>query len=98
LEDKVLELYNSNFSRIDDLHRKLKGNDYALSKAKINEILQKQNIYFLHHPSHHTFERRLVYIHGFDEQWEADLVDMQQHKKDDNNFHYILTGIDCFSK
>ena len=58
IEDKVLELYYSNFSGIDDLHRKLRENGYTVSKAKIKEILQKQNMYSLHHPSYHTFERR----------------------------------------
>lgn len=98
IEDKLLELYYANFSGIDDLHRKLRENGYTVSKAKIKEILQKQNIYSLHHPSYHTFERRRVYIHSIDEQWQADLVDMQQYKKENNNFNYILTVIDCFSK
>jgi preprotein translocase subunit SecA len=79
IEDKLSEIYYANFSGNDDLRRKLREYGYTVSKAKIKEILQKQNIYSLHNHSYDTFERRRVYIHSIDEQWQADLVDMQQY-------------------
>jgi len=98
LEDKVLEFYFSNFSGMDNLHSKFIENYYVVSEAKIKEILQKPNIYSLNHLSYHTFERRHVYIHSSDEQWKADSFYVPQHKKENNNFCYILTVIDCFIK
>ena len=35
---------------------------------------------------------------GIDDQWQADLVDMMKWKKQNNDYQYILTIIDCFSK
>ena len=61
-------------------------------------MFQNQNSYPLNHPAYHTLKRRGVYIHNIDDQWQADLVDIQQYNSENNNFNYILTVIDCFSK
>ena len=61
-------------------------------------MLQNQNSYSLIHPAYHTLKRRGVYVHNIDDQWQADLVDMQQYKSENKKFNYILTVIDCFSK
>lgn len=60
--------------------------------------MQNENVYTLHKPSYHNFEKRRVYVHHADEQWQADLVDMQKYKKANDKTNYILTVIDCFSK
>ena len=45
-----------------------------------------------------NIKRKNVYIHSINDQWQADLVDMQQYKNENNNFNYIFTVIDCISK
>ena len=44
-----------------------------------------------------NFETRRVYVKGID-QFQADLVEMREYSKEDDNYNYLLTVIDCFSK
>ena len=46
----------------------------------------------------HKFKTRRVIVGKIDDQWQADLVDMQKLKSFNNNINYILTIIDIFSK
>ena len=43
-------------------------------------------------------KKRRVIVSKIDDQWQADLVDMQKNKSQNKNFNYILTVIDIFSK
>lgn len=44
------------------------------------------------------FPRRHVYVKGFDDLWQIDLVDMQKHSNVNRGQKYILTVIDVLSK
>ena len=52
----------------------------------------------LHKPAIKKFQRRRVTVKRIDEIFGADLVDMNEWKKDNNKIRYILTVIDVFSK
>lgn len=52
----------------------------------------------LHKPVRKNFSRLHVKIKGIDDLWQADLVEMIQYAKDNDNFKYLLTVIDTFSK
>lgn len=52
----------------------------------------------LHAPARRIFPRRRVLVHGFDDLWQADLVDMQPHARINGGHKYILTVIDVLSK
>ena len=58
---------------------------------KIN-LAKTKYLFFTPHLKEDTFTYDIY------EQWQADLVDIQQHKKETNRFSYILTVIDCYSK
>ena len=60
--------------------------------------LTQQNVYSLHKPIRHRFKKRRAIVSKIDDQWQADLVDMQKNKFQNKNFNYILTVIDIFSK
>ena len=60
--------------------------------------LGKQDVYTLHKPLKHRFPTRRVLVSRIDDQWQADLVDMQKLKSINKNIKYILTVIDIFSK
>ena len=49
-------------------------------------------------PVRYRFKRNRVIVGAIDEQWEADLVIMDLLAKYNNNYKYILTMIDVFSK
>lgn len=52
----------------------------------------------LHKPARRNFKRRRVIIKGFDDLWQADLVEMGSYAKENKGFKFLLTVIDCFSK
>lgn len=52
----------------------------------------------IHKTARVNFQRRRVIMKDIDDLWQADLVDMQAHSKDNSGNKYILVVIDCFSK
>jgi transposase InsO family protein len=68
---------------------------------KLNQVkdwLSGELTYTLHFTARRKFKRNKILVNGIDEQWEADLVDMREFSKQNENYNYILTVIDCFSK
>ena len=68
------------------------------SKAEVEEWLKSQQAYTLHRPARKKFTRNKIKVAGLDDQWEADLVDVQGLAKFNNNFKHLLTVIDTLSK
>ena len=58
----------------------------------------KQNTYTLHKQKRKNFLRNKVLVKNINEQFQADIVDMQMFSKHNNNYKYILTVIDVLSK
>lgn len=52
----------------------------------------------LHKGVRKNFPRRYVTIKGLDDLYQADLVEMIPYSKENNNYKYLLTMIDTFSK
>lgn len=79
---------------------------YISAKEKIPQIkrkdvkhwLESQLTYTLHKPVRRAIKRNPVIVSYIDEQWQADLVDMLEFKKENDGFSFILTVIDLFSK
>ena len=59
-----------------------------------NEILSQES----HKPKRVNFERRRVISNHIDHIWGIDLITMIKYSKQNNNYKYILTVIDFFSK
>lgn len=59
---------------------------------------QEQLVKELHTPARKNFVRRRVIIKGYDDLWQADIVDMKAYVRFNSGFQYILTVIDTFSK
>lgn len=60
--------------------------------------LQTQDAYTLHRPTRLNFPRNHYFVFNIDDLWEADLIDMSKLKNNNDNYRYILTVIDVFSK
>ena len=60
--------------------------------------LESQLAYTLHKPARRRFKRNRVIPNGKDEQWHADLVDVQALKKDNDGYRFLLTVFDVLSK
>ena len=64
----------------------------------IKNWLESQDTYTVHKPIKRKFQRRKVITGGVNQQFQADLVDLQNIKKENNQTAYLLTCIDVFSK
>lgn len=79
------------------LIRELPGKRRAAAAAA-EEWLQGQDTYTLHKPVRYKFPRRRVIVSGIDDQWQADLVDLQSLSRFNSGVRYLLTVIDVLSK
>lgn len=59
---------------------------------------KQQLVNELHRTARKNFKRRRVIIIGYDDTWQADLVEMGAYSNVNNGFRYLLTIIDTFSK
>ena len=69
-----------------------------ISTQKTDAWLQTQDPYTLHKSVRKRFPRRTTIVNGYGEQLQADLIDMQKFKRENNGCSFILTVIDVFSK
>ena len=83
------------FGGVQRLWRAVKG---RYSYKDVKNWLDKQESYALHKPARKKFTRQRVLVAAPDEQWQADLVDMQEFSKTNNGIKFLLTVIDVFSK
>lgn len=87
------------YAPIQKLYKGLKENNGDnISKDLIKNFLQQQNSYTLHYPVIKKFKRNQYRVFNIDELWEIDLCDMRHIKTHNDNFTFILTIIDVFSK
>lgn len=62
-------------------------------------IMEKSEIVNeIHKPARVNFPRRKYKLFGIDDLFEADLIEVRNYAKQNKNFNYILTVINCFSK
>nr|AUH25525.1 INT [Spodoptera frugiperda]DAC81443.1 TPA_asm: integrase [Spodoptera moth adintovirus 1] len=59
---------------------------------------KQQIVNEIHKTARRNFLRRSVVLKGIDDLWQADLMDMQNLRKYNKGYNYILIVIDCFSK
>jgi hypothetical protein len=69
-----------------------------LKLSQVKDWLSGELTYTLHKPVIKKFTRNKILVNRIDQQWEGDLVDMREFAKHNDNYKYILTIIDCFSK
>jgi len=69
-----------------------------LLPQEVKNWLSHQWAYTLHKPSKQKFSRRRYVTRGINEQWQADLVEMQHYSRINNGHRYILCVIDIFSR
>lgn len=61
-------------------------------------MAKEQIVNEIHKAARRNFLRRSVILKGIHDLWQADLMDMQNLKKSNKGYNYILVVIDCFSK
>ena len=69
-----------------------------LKKSEITKWLQDQDTYTLHKQARKRFKRRRIVVGGINHLFQADLIDASKIKDENDEYRYILTCIDVFSK
>ena len=86
------------FGTAEKLYKAVKRKGLDISLDYVKNWLSGENTYTLHKPARRNFPREHVFVSSPNEQFQADLVDMQQFSSSNKGFKYILTVVDCFSK
>ena len=86
------------YSGLNKIWRKARDDGYKVSKSDVKSFLEDQSTYTLHKPSIKRFPFRKTMVSYTDQQWQADLVDMQKFEKDNKGHRFILTITDIFSR
>ena len=89
--------YDDTQRRDADLVSKLL-NTKATIGLGISKKWNEELAYELHRPKRNNYERSKVIVNRKDDVWGADLVEMQKYSKVNDNYRYLLTVIDCFTK
>ncbi len=74
------------------------GGKVIISLGKIKKWLRRQDVYTTHRPSRRKFKRNKVIVDGIDEQWDVDLMDMNNVSKLNDGFQFVLIAKDIFSR
>jgi hypothetical protein len=88
----------ASFGSVRSLYKYAKIRIQNLTLKEVKDWLSEQLSYTLHKPARKTFLRNRIIVSRINEQFQADLVDMQEFSEINNGFKYLLTVIDCFSK
>ena len=81
---------------VEKLYRAAKK--HGITRSEVISWFQLQPGYTLHKPARRRFRRNKVFVNGIDDQWQADLVDLQSLSRWNRGHKYLLTCIDILSK
>ena len=70
----------------------------GLPLKKAQQVLERDVGYTLHKPRRRRFATLPVIVGGLDDQWAADLVEVQRLAKHNRGIRYLLTVVDVLSK
>ena len=87
------------FNRANKLHEAIKDEGkYTIPLIKVKRWLKNQESFSLHKPLCRAFHCLKVIIGGLNDQYEADLADMQKLKDKHDGVCFLLVIIDVFSR
>lgn len=88
----------TSFSSVSKLYKACRLENPHVTYQSVKDWLAGEGVYSLHKPARKTFKRNKCIVSYVDEQWQADLVDMQPYSGSNQGCRYLLTVIDMFSK
>jgi len=97
----IQKMYNdpkTGFQSLDKLRLKLKKEGVEVTNEQIGDVLQESRPFTLIHPARKKYPTRKTYAYYVDQQWQADLADMQSLAKENDGFRYIMTVVDVLSR
>ena len=86
------------YGGVERLYQRAKSIGIPVTRDDVARYLSMELPYSIHKPVRHTFVRNHTYVGHIDQQWQADLADMQGLVAHNDNYNYILTVIDILSR
>ena len=86
------------FSGQSTFINELKKRNKKINVKEIEDFLSNEETYTLHKKIVKKFERNKIIVSGIDDTFQADLIDVSNIKEFNDDYRYILTCIDVFSK
>jgi transposase InsO family protein len=81
-----------------NIYKEAKRRMSNIRKKDVDAWFEKQLAPTLHKPVRYRFKRNKTIVKGVGEQFQSDLCDMTNIKKDNDNYTFLLTCVDCFSR
>ena len=88
----------SAFATLKKLQEAARESMLGKKPGEILSWLEKQNTYTLHRPLRRKFPRNPYTVNNLFDVWECDLIDVQAFRKFNDNYKFLLTVVDVFSK
>ncbi len=88
----------SSLGGIDRLYKEAKALIPGLTRSRVKEFLQTQYAYTQHKPAVKKFKKRKVIAVDINDVYQMDPVDMQKFAEFNENYKFLLTVIDYFSR
>ena len=88
----------SAYTSIGNVYRAARNINPSIKRRDVDQWFRSQLTPTLHKPTRSNFPRNQVIVMSIDEQWQADLCDMSLKSEMNDDYTFILTCIDCFSK
>ena len=82
------------YGSVDALRRAVPG----ATTESARDWLRGEDAYTLHKPARRRYERDPIVVEGIDDQWAADLLDVQAIADSNDGYKYLLTIVDTLSK
>lgn len=101
IQPLLRKLYNdpeTGFVGRDKLYKRITDNYCGISKNDIMEFLKAQQTYQRHEGPAAREVMKPIVTNQVNERWQIDLLDLSKFKSYNNNYEYLLTCIDHFSK
>ena len=91
--------HTGSFQGANKLHKAIKDEGkYTIPLSKVKLWLQNQESFSLHKPLHRSFHYLKVIVRGLNDQYKADLADMEKLKDKNDGVHFLLIITDVFSR
>ena len=89
----------ASFGSLDAVYRAVKERGQnKISRKQVQDWLSQQDVYTLHKPAQRHYKRSRVIVFGIDEQFQADLADVQNLSRYNKGYKYLLMFVDIFCK
>jgi len=84
------------YKEIDKLYRAAKLKNANITKQAVQKWLSQQPTYTMHKPARKKYSRNRVLVSSIDEQWQADLVDLQSLENHNDGYKHYSRVSTCF--